>query len=84
MSFLGLFELFHERHAWSVSAGGSNHLHAIPAHGAKLIHIGSSTQIGALRYQPADENHPEFPNDMIKSFPGCSAAPDEVGSSDRL
>ncbi len=33
----------------------------------KLIHVGTSTQLGILKYQPADENHPEFPTDIYSA-----------------
>lgn len=33
----------------------------------KFIHLGTSTQLGKLRYQPADENHPEFPTDIYSA-----------------
>lgn len=34
---------------------------------AKFIHLGTSTQLGRLQYQPADENHPEFPVDIYSA-----------------
>ena len=34
---------------------------------AKFIHLGTSTQLGKLSYQPADEKHPEFPNDIYSA-----------------
>jgi len=34
---------------------------------AKFIHLGTSTQLGRLRYQPADEEHPEFPTDIYSA-----------------
>lgn len=33
----------------------------------KFIHLGSSTQLGKLQYQPADEKHPEFPTDIYSA-----------------
>jgi UDP-glucose 4-epimerase len=33
----------------------------------KLIHLGTSTQLGKLQYQPADEKHPEFPTDIYSA-----------------
>jgi UDP-glucose 4-epimerase len=33
----------------------------------KFIHLGTSTQLGKLLYQPADENHPEFPADIYSA-----------------
>lgn len=35
--------------------------------GVKFIHLGTSTQLGRLHYQPADENHPEFPTDIYSA-----------------
>ena len=34
---------------------------------AKFIHLGTSTQLGKLSYQPADEKHPEFPTDIYSA-----------------
>jgi len=34
---------------------------------AKFIHVGTTTQLGRLLYQPADENHPEFPMDIYSA-----------------
>ncbi|HXC39035.1 MAG TPA: GDP-mannose 4,6-dehydratase [Burkholderiales bacterium] len=33
----------------------------------KFIHLGTSTQLGKLRYKPADESHPEFPTDIYST-----------------
>ena len=33
----------------------------------KFVHVGTTTQLGKLRYQPADENHPEFPTDIYSA-----------------
>ena len=33
----------------------------------KFIHLGTTTQLGKLQYQPADEAHPEFPTDIYSA-----------------
>ena len=35
--------------------------------GVRFIHLGTSTQLGRLNYQPADENHSEFPTDIYSA-----------------
>lgn len=51
------------------SRGVINILEAIRRYNrqAKFIHIGTSTQLGKLQYEPADENHPEFPADIYSA-----------------
>jgi UDP-glucose 4-epimerase len=40
--------------------------------GCRLIHLGTSTQIGALRFRPATEEHPEFPTDIYSASKSAS------------
>jgi UDP-glucose 4-epimerase len=35
--------------------------------GIKFVQLGTTTQLGKLHYQPADEKHPEFPTDIYSA-----------------
>ena len=49
--------------------GSLNLLEAVRKHNdkARIIYTGSSSQIGKKKYEPIDENHPEFPRDIYSA-----------------
>jgi len=38
----------------------------------KIVHLGTTTQLGPLHYKPADENHSEFPTDVYSASKSVS------------